>query len=119
MNRHPLKLTRLMLFARRAPIDRTPAEVGLAYEDVAFKAGDGVGLKGWFIPSEAEGPAPAIVFVHGWMWNRLGQRRRQGRRSTTATSTSSPPPGRCTTPASTCSCTTSASTARASPAAAW
>lgn len=72
MNRHPLKLTRLMLFARRAPIDRTPAEVGLAYEDVAFKAGDGVGLKGWFIPSDAEGPAPVIVFVHGWMWNRLG-----------------------------------------------
>ena len=72
MNRHPLKLTRLMLFARRAPIDRTPAEVGLEYEDVAFKAGDGVGLKGWFIPSKAESPAPAIVFVHGWMWNRLG-----------------------------------------------
>ena len=72
MNRHPLKLTKLMLFARRAPIDRTPAEVGLSYEDVAFKAGDGVGLKGWFIPSGAESPGPAIVFVHGWMWNRLG-----------------------------------------------
>ena len=72
MNRHPLKLTRLMLFARRAPIDRTPAEVDLDYEDVSFKAGDGVGLKGWFIPAGTDGPAPAIVFVHGWMWNRLG-----------------------------------------------
>lgn len=73
MNRHPLKLTRLMLFARRAPIDRTPAEVGLTtHEDVSFKAGDGVGIKGWFIPSGKEGPGPAIVFVHGWMWNRLG-----------------------------------------------
>jgi dienelactone hydrolase len=72
VNRHPLKLTRLMLFARRAPVERTPAEAGLAYEDVAFKAGDGVGLKGWFIPSAAEVPAPAIVFVHGWMWNRVG-----------------------------------------------
>jgi uncharacterized protein len=72
MNRHPLKMTRLMLFARRAPVDRTPAEVGLAYEDVSFKAGDGITLEGWFIPSAAPGPAPAIVFVHGWMWNRLG-----------------------------------------------
>jgi pimeloyl-ACP methyl ester carboxylesterase len=60
-----------MLFSRRAPIDRTPAEVGLAFEDVAFKAGDGVDLKGWFIPS-GESPAPAVVLIHGWMWNRLG-----------------------------------------------
>jgi pimeloyl-ACP methyl ester carboxylesterase len=72
MNRHPLLLTRLMLFARRAPIERTPAEVGLEYEDIGFKAGDGVGIKGWFIPSGVEGPGPAIVFVHGWMWNRTG-----------------------------------------------
>jgi pimeloyl-ACP methyl ester carboxylesterase len=71
MNLHPLKLTRLMLFARRAPVNRTPAEVGLQYEDVAFKAGDGVGLKGWFVPSGTS-PGPAIVVVHGWMWNRLG-----------------------------------------------
>jgi pimeloyl-ACP methyl ester carboxylesterase len=72
MNRHPLKLTRLMLFARRAPVDRTPAEAGLSYEDIAFKAGDGLGLKGWFIPRTGEEPGPAVVFVHGWMWNRLG-----------------------------------------------
>ena len=71
MNRHPLKLTQLMLFARRAPIERTPAEVGLDYEDVAFKAGDGVDLKGWFIPS-GETRGPAVVLVHGWMWNRVG-----------------------------------------------
>jgi pimeloyl-ACP methyl ester carboxylesterase len=72
MNRHPLRLTRLMLFARRAPVDRTPAEVGLDFEDVAFKAGDGVGLKGWFVAAAVDGPCPAIVLVHGWMWNRLG-----------------------------------------------
>ena len=60
-----------MLFSRRAPIDRTPAEVGLTYENVAFKAADGVALKGWFIPGSRV-PGPAIVLVHGWMWNRLG-----------------------------------------------
>ena len=72
MNRHPLKMTRLMMFARRAPVDRTPAEAGLDYEDVAFRAGDGITIKGWFVPSAGVAPAPAIVFVHGWMWNRLG-----------------------------------------------
>ncbi len=66
----PLLMTKLMLRSHRAPLTRTPAEAGLAYEDVAFAASDGVALKGWFIP--AEGVAPAIVFVHGWMWNRLG-----------------------------------------------
>jgi uncharacterized protein len=67
-----LTLTRLMLFSRREPVSRTPAEVGLAYEPVAFPASDGVGIKGWFVPAEGEGPKPTIVFVHGWMWNRLG-----------------------------------------------
>jgi pimeloyl-ACP methyl ester carboxylesterase len=70
----PLVLTKLMLFGRRAPIDRTPESVGLAYEDVSFPATDGVQLKGWFIPAEGDGPAPAVVFVHGWVWNRLGNR---------------------------------------------
>jgi pimeloyl-ACP methyl ester carboxylesterase len=66
----PLTLTRLMLRSRRAPLTRTPADAGLAYEDVAFRASDGVGLKGWFVAAGARGPA--IAFVHGWMWNRLG-----------------------------------------------
>jgi pimeloyl-ACP methyl ester carboxylesterase len=69
---HPLLMTKLMLKSRRAPLTRTPADVDLAFEDVAFPASDGVGLKGWFIPSGLEGPGPTVVFVHGWMWNRLG-----------------------------------------------
>ena len=32
---------------------------------------DGVDLKGWFIPS-GQAPGPAVVLIHGWMWNRLG-----------------------------------------------
>jgi pimeloyl-ACP methyl ester carboxylesterase len=60
-----------MLNGHRAPITRTPAEAGLGFEDVAFVAPDGVELHGWFIPAGSE-PGPAIVFVHGWMWNRLG-----------------------------------------------
>jgi len=69
---NPFVMTKLMLNARRAPLTRTPAEAGLEYENAAFVAADGVGLKGWFIPSGAEGRSPAVAFVHGWMWNRLG-----------------------------------------------
>ena len=69
---NPMVMTKLMVTARRSPITRTPAEAGLEFEDASFPAADGVGLKGWFIPSGAEGRSPAVVFVHGWMWNRLG-----------------------------------------------
>ncbi|MEX2526720.1 MAG: alpha/beta fold hydrolase [Gemmatimonadota bacterium] len=55
----------------------TPKEaLGLVYEDVSFPAQDGVRLKGWFIPAlgEETRPAPVIVMIHGWCWNRLGTR---------------------------------------------
>jgi pimeloyl-ACP methyl ester carboxylesterase len=68
----PMVLTRGMLAPPRMPLSRTPAEVGLAYEDVAFTASDGVGLRGWLLPHGGAGKAPAVVFVHGWPWNRLG-----------------------------------------------
>lgn len=68
----PMVLTKLMLKGRRAPLTRTPAVAGLEYEDVTFTAADGVQIRGWFIPREGEGPGPAVVFVHGWLWNRLG-----------------------------------------------
>jgi len=68
----PMALTKLMLVGRRAPLDRTPKEVGLEYEDAMFKAADGLTIRGWFVPSGASGRSPAVVFVHGWLWNRLG-----------------------------------------------
>lgn len=72
--RQLLEMTKLMLLARREPVTRTPAEVGLPFEDVRFPATDGVGIKGWFVPASGNGaePAATIVFVHGWMWNRTG-----------------------------------------------
>jgi uncharacterized protein len=70
----PLTLTKLMLVARRAPLDRTPLSAGMQYEDVEFKSTDGLDIRGWFIPADERParPAPAIAFVHGWLWNRLG-----------------------------------------------
>ncbi|HKP05748.1 MAG TPA: alpha/beta fold hydrolase [Microbacterium sp.] len=64
-------LTRLMVVGSRLPLTRTPAEAGLGFEDVVFDATDGVELRGWFVPAGPD-PAPAVVWVHGWLWNRMG-----------------------------------------------
>ncbi|KQP71283.1 hypothetical protein ASF40_05680 [Microbacterium sp. Leaf288] len=66
-----LRLTKLMVYGDRQPITRTPAEHGLAFEDVGFAATDGVELKAWYVPSGAE-RGPAVVVVPGWLWNRAG-----------------------------------------------
>jgi len=68
----PMVLTKLMLAGRRAPLHTTPASVGLEYEDVRFESVDGLDLRGWFIPSGLSAPGPVVVFIHGWLWNRLG-----------------------------------------------
>lgn len=65
-------LSRLMVKGQRLPLTRTPAEVGLEFEDVAFAATDGVSLRGWFLPSGQRERGPAVVFIHGWLWNRAG-----------------------------------------------
>lgn len=55
------------------PVDRTPAELGLAFEAVEFAAPDGIVLRGWFLPGAGqEGPeAATIIFAHGFRGNRL------------------------------------------------
>lgn len=44
-------------------IDTTPAEVGLAYEEVDFFAEDAVRLHGWWIPHPT--PRGAVIYCHG------------------------------------------------------
>ena len=69
----PAALTRLMIVGRRARLNRHPGEYGMVYENVCFESTDGVRLRGWFVPSEDNsGPGPVVAFVHGWLWNRLG-----------------------------------------------
>jgi uncharacterized protein len=67
-------LTRMMIASTRQPFWRKPADVGLYAEDVVFPSDDGVTLRGWFIHRvEDDGtPAPVVIFVHGWPWNRVG-----------------------------------------------
>jgi fermentation-respiration switch protein FrsA (DUF1100 family) len=47
----------------------TPDQLGLLYEDVIFRARDGTGLHGWFIPngiaSRTGRPPVTILFMHG------------------------------------------------------
>lgn len=50
------------LFSRQATNPAT--EAGLAYEEVAFATGEGLTLRGWFIPA-AEAGAPAVVYAPG------------------------------------------------------
>ncbi len=46
----------------------TPRDKGLAYEDVTLTTGDGLSLKGWYLPSHNRG---AIILLHGYGGNRL------------------------------------------------
>jgi uncharacterized protein len=48
-------------------LEAAPAELGRAFEDVRFKAGDGVELHGWFFPADTNSPRARIAFLicHG------------------------------------------------------
>ena len=50
----------------RVPPGRTPAEVGIDFEDVRFPTERGLSLHGWWIPSRAGERRPLVVLVHGW-----------------------------------------------------
>lgn len=43
---------------------QTPKQLGLAYEDVTFQAGDGTPLHAWFLPAEGKARG-TILFLHG------------------------------------------------------
>ncbi len=56
------------LHADRYYINKSPAEVGLAFESVELESADGIALAAWWIP--AEKPIANLVFVHGHGSNR-------------------------------------------------
>jgi uncharacterized protein len=55
---------------RRAPVLHSPSEHDLDYEDVTFRARDGVPLEGWFIP--APGSSKLIIANHPMGFSRSG-----------------------------------------------
>lgn len=48
---------------------RTPADVGLQYQDATIATENGKSLFGWFIPAKRSGRSPAAVALHGWGGN--------------------------------------------------
>lgn len=55
--------SRLIYFPIR-DLGATPADIGLAYEEVRIAAADGVGIHGWLVPA-ARPDAPVVLFCHG------------------------------------------------------
>ncbi len=49
------------------PVTKTPAAVGLAYQDVTVES-DGLALPGWWMP--ADSPIAELMFIHGAGSNR-------------------------------------------------
>lgn len=56
-------LSRRLTRRNRPDETRSPAEYGLAFEEVAFPARDGLTLHGWWIP--APGSDRAVILLHG------------------------------------------------------
>ena len=57
----------------RAPVCCTdPAQMGYDYEDVSFTTGDGLTIRGWYIPSRNRA---AVILLHPMASNRLGTLR--------------------------------------------
>jgi len=44
-------------------IEFTPRSIDLDFEDITFRAADGIELNGWFIPASKR--SPAVLFCHG------------------------------------------------------
>jgi pimeloyl-ACP methyl ester carboxylesterase len=64
----PLALATYVVNTPRQPLgDQSPADYGLAYEDVRFETEDGVTIAGWYVPSRN---GAAVILVHGAGKNR-------------------------------------------------
>jgi alpha-beta hydrolase superfamily lysophospholipase len=48
------------------PPQLTPADLGMAFEDVSVPTADGLILPGWFIAAPGGGSGPGVALVHGW-----------------------------------------------------
>jgi pimeloyl-ACP methyl ester carboxylesterase len=59
--------------AVRYPVGRAPVVAASNYEDVAFRTGDGLTLRGWYFPTRSD---RAAIIVHGKDSNRIGGENR-------------------------------------------
>ena len=63
------RIERFFIYHPAREIFLTPGDRGVVFEDVRFKASDGVKLHGWFVPARAGGTAagraPTLIWFHG------------------------------------------------------
>jgi pimeloyl-ACP methyl ester carboxylesterase len=59
-----------LAYSSRSPVLRTPANVGLDFEEISYPSSDGTPLEAWFIP--CEGSDKLIVAMHAFGFNRYG-----------------------------------------------
>lgn len=64
-----LATTRRFQFPDKENANLTPASFELAFQDVAFRAGDGTELSAWWVP--APDPRGSVVMVHGLNRSRI------------------------------------------------
>ena len=57
----------MTLNPKRQPVVASPADYGLAFDEVEFDSLDGLRLKGWFLPGDAR---KALLFTHPMFCNR-------------------------------------------------
>ncbi|MBP2369693.1 alpha/beta hydrolase [Pseudonocardia parietis] len=63
-------IARSFVTTARSPVLGSPADHGLAFEDVTFPAEDGIALSGWFVPSPQ--PRGIVVVNHPRGFSRTG-----------------------------------------------
>ena len=63
-------LAKALSFPHRSPILKTPADVGLAFQEMSFLSSDGVSLEAWFIPRE--GSDKLVIANHPMGFSRYG-----------------------------------------------
>lgn len=54
-------LSGTILFLNRQPIPKTPKDYGMDFENIEFKASDGLALKGWLIPGSSK---KLVIMAH-------------------------------------------------------
>ena len=60
--RHMSFLDQMMVYFPERKLSTTPANVGLAFEDVSLTAADGTKLRGWHVPGESR---TTLLWLHG------------------------------------------------------
>ncbi len=66
---YPVWVVHRQTLGMHEKVEKSPAEWGEAYEDIAYETTDGVVLRGWWVPAEGD---EAVLLIHGNGGSRNG-----------------------------------------------